>query len=120
MQIIHTYLAQQSQQEAFRRTLYQTLLILSLLVTVGVFWGLKLTGITMAGEAFCGMDEHNHSDKCLRGQLICQLPEAEPHTHTEACLFNEIVCPLQEGDPHTHTEACHEQTLICQKEESDS
>ena len=42
----------------------QALLILSLLVTLAVFWSLKLTGITMAGEAFCGMDEHTHDDTC--------------------------------------------------------
>ena len=32
--------------------------IISVAVVIGVFWWLKLTGITMAGEAFCGFDDH--------------------------------------------------------------
>ena len=39
--------------------------LLSLFVILAVFWGLKLTGITLAGEAFCGIDEHSHGEECL-------------------------------------------------------
>ena len=31
---------------------------ISLAVVLLVFWWLKLTGITLAGEAFCGISEH--------------------------------------------------------------
>jgi len=95
----------------------QVLLILSLLVTIAVFWSLKLTGITMAGEAFCGKDEHTHSDACLRGQLLCPLEEVQPHTHDEACLFQELICTLEESPSHTHDETCLDRVLHCQEAE---
>ena len=137
MQIIHTYLARQSQQEAFRRTLYQTLLILSLLVTVGVFWGLKLTGITMAGEAFCGYEEHSHGEGCIQQTLICEIPEVQAHAHSEACLEqilqcvedhshedgcyileeDRYTCGLEETQGHTHEDNCYEILEGCPLEE---
>ena len=46
--------------------------ILSLLVILGVFWWLKLTGITMAGDAFCGHKEHTHNSECYKQVLICK------------------------------------------------
>ena len=62
--------------------------ILSLMVVVGVFWWLKLTGITMANEAFCGLDEHAHTEAC---GTECT---AEAHTHTAAC-YSDISADLE-------------------------
>ncbi len=45
-------------------------------VIVAVFWWLKLTGITMAGEACCGFIEHEHSEECVVRTLICEYDEA--------------------------------------------
>ena len=54
---------------------------LSLAVVLVVFWSLKLTGIGVAGEAFCGKAEHKHSEACVD----CQLEE---HIHDETCYSN--------------------------------
>jgi len=75
------YLAQVHNRKAIRGKIYQALLILSLFVILAVFWGLKLTGITMAGEAFCGKPEHIHSESCSD----CTLQE---HIHDRTCYSN--------------------------------
>lgn len=54
--------------------------LLSIVIVTAVFWRLKLTGITLAGEAFCGMDEHTHTEECLAEGC-----EKQEHTHVELC-----------------------------------
>ena len=68
------------------RGMRQITALLSFLVIIGVFWGLKLTGITMAGEAFCGFEEHRHDDTCLSVTLICTQEETPGHVHDESCI----------------------------------
>lgn len=34
-------------------------------------------GITITGEAFCGMDEHIHSDECYISELVCGFDETD-------------------------------------------
>ena len=57
------------------------LLLLSLLVSLDVFWSLRQTGLTMAGDADCGLVEHTHDENCS-GEDHCHLQE---HTHTIEC-----------------------------------
>jgi len=104
---------------ALRGARRQLFLILALFVVLGVFWCLKLTGITLAGEAFCGMEEHRHGDRCPVGRLICGQKETPGHTHDESCILRQLICEQEEGAPsvsgeggpeegegHTHTEEC--------------
>ncbi len=72
-------------RDSFRSFGRQAVLILSMLVVVSVFWSLKLTGITMAGEAFCGMDEHVHTEACYETEEACAIEE---HIHTSRCYSN--------------------------------
>lgn len=58
-------------------------LLLASTIILGVFWWLKLVGVTMAGEAFCGVDEHVHTEECLAEG--CEKIE---HTHVESCYSN--------------------------------
>lgn len=60
------------------------MLILSLIVTTNVFWTLRQTGITMAGDAACGIEEHKHDEECIEKTLVCPLSE-EGHGHTDDC-----------------------------------
>ena len=62
--------------------MHRVIAFCSAMVILAVFWNLKLTGITMAGEAFCGQAEHAHSEAC--GET-CTLSE---HIHTAACYSN--------------------------------
>ncbi len=67
---------------AYRHRLRQIVSLFSVLVILAVFWSLKLTGIGIAGEAFCGMQEHVHTQACA---TPCEWQE---HTHVETCYSN--------------------------------
>ena len=62
------------------------LLILSLLVTVDVFWALRQPGWTLVGDADCGILEHTHDASCFEGDTGC---EYEEHVHSIACYSDE-------------------------------
>lgn len=90
------------------------LLVLSLIVTLNVFWALRQPGLTLAGDAACGITEHTHTDECFTRVLVCKLSE-EAHIHTESCYttrFTEqqeqqkLIC-TQTEDPHDHVETCY-------------
>ena len=91
------------------------LLILSIVVSLDVFWVLRQPGLTLAGDASCGILEHTHDDTC--GQLVCVCNKSEePHTHNEDCYetsFTEaseelrLICELAE-EPHVHNDSCYE------------
>ena len=87
-----------------RHHLRQIVTSLSIVVILGVFWSLKLTGIGIAGEAFCGIEEHNHGEECLSRTQICTVGPDELHTHTDACYETIISCTRTE---HIHAENCY-------------
>lgn len=58
------------------------LLVLSLLVTSSVFYNLRLTGITLAGDAHCGIVEHTHNDNCVDCVQI-------EHIHDISCYSDD-------------------------------
>lgn len=91
--------------------------LLSLFVVLGVFWCLKLTGITLAGEAFCGMEEHVHGEACHTERLICDQNEILGHTHDEGCISKQLICESDEILSHIHDEKCQKYELICVEEE---
>ena len=103
----------QLNKSALSSTRRRIVSFLSLFVIFGVFWGLKLTGITMAGEAFCGFEEHVHGENCPKGRLICTLTETEGHTHDESCILRQLVCTQEESEAHTHDDSCLYRELIC-------
>ena len=113
-----TYLAQVNKGSTVRRNFHRLQWLLTLLVIPAVFWCLKLTGITMAGEAFCGMDEHEHGDTCVLQEVICEIPETPAHLHTDACLNAVLNCTLPEQEGHTHSDDCCSRVQICSLEES--
>ena len=95
------------------------LLILSLVVTLDVFWILRQPGLTLAGDASCGILEHTHDDTCGQLVCVCNMSE-EPHIHNDACYetsFVEaseelrLVCELTE-EPHVHSDYCYETAFV--------
>lgn len=68
-----------------RRNLWKIVTVLSFAVILTVFWSLKLTGIGVAGEAFCGKLEHVHTEDCYNPENPCTLEE---HIHIETCYSN--------------------------------
>jgi len=76
------YILQLNRQNNTRRKVLQVIATLSFLVILVVFWSLKLTGISMAGEAFCGKEEHVHTEQC---DTPCPL---DVHIHDKRCYSN--------------------------------
>ncbi len=99
------YLGKHKKFRTDSKKLATVFLLTAFIVAIIVFWWLKLVGITVTGEAFCGMDEHIHTDDCYAGELICGL-EDEPK-----------VTPSNVEREHTHTDECYEESLICDRAE---
>lgn len=111
-----------------KKRMTATLLLLSLVVTLNVFWFLRQPGLTLAGDASCGIVEHTHDETCGTRVCICTIPEG-PHSHEDACYTTnwieaqetlQLVCDITE-DPHIHSDSCYatvtkeskENRLIC-------
>lgn len=78
--------------------------LLAVVVMLGVFWGLKLTGITMTGKAYCGFDEHTHSEECYVLAEECSHSADAGDEHVVDCYVKELICGLTE---HTHDSLCY-------------
>ena len=61
------------------------LLVLSLIVSLDVFWALRQPGLTLAGDADCGIVEHMHDDACQNEENTCTIEE---HVHCIGRWFN--------------------------------
>ena len=134
-----SHLAGLARLHTVRRRVLAALAVLSFVVALAVVWQLKLTGISMTDEAFCGKPEHVHTDACVTHTLTCAQEEhahsteadcyatqralvcgQEEHTHSveDGCydVDGNLVCDRLE---HTHTDACYadEQVLTCDKPE---
>ncbi len=102
-----------------RLVLASVLLVLALIVSLLVYWQLRLHGIAITNETFCGYEEHTHTEECYEYTFICGLEESEGHTHDESCYDEEgnLVCGLEESEGHTHIDECYEETLVCETPE---
>ena len=58
------------------------LLVLSLVVSLDVFWVLRQPGLTLAGDADCKIVEHTHDEACQNAETTCELAE---HVHSISC-----------------------------------
>ena len=97
------YLVLHRETRERRRQVMAVLAVFSVMVAVIVFWWLKLTGITVTGEAFCNTAEHIHGSSCYEYTLICT-DESEEHVHTAECMEERFICEISE---HTHTSECY-------------
>lgn len=134
---------------AKKRTHKRWMRVVSTLAAITVFcttYALILPAITMSTTAYCGLEEHEHSEACYERQLVCGFDEngnavtpqeGEPateivtesvlvdagHIHDESCYNVEttLICENTEED-HEHTEACYEEvkTLVCGEEEREA
>ncbi len=112
------YLGKHKKFRIDRKKLATIFFISAFIVAIIVFWWLKLVGITVTGEAFCGLEEHTHSGECYKTEIVCDfatekasdsevitnesLP-VEAHEHSEACLTETLICIIPE---HTHSSEC--------------
>lgn len=97
--------------------------VLSLFIALSVFWQLRIIGVTMTDEAYCGKKEHTHSEECIKRNLICGFDEeatsqeksAEEFDESSAQRDNESLAEKEES--HVHTEQCYETIYSCGYEE---
>jgi len=120
MRIVERCLSQFHIEKRRRQRMASVLFVLSLFVAIGVSWNLRLTGITIANEAFCGQEEHQHSEECLvEKNLICGFSDpvynnsddTQPVVDMDVAA-EKLVCALAE---HEHGDGCftEEQVLVC-------
>ena len=92
-------------------------------------YALILPAITLEQTAYCGTEEHAHTEDCYEKQLICGYAGAAEvgegltesgHVHDDACYAVQqvLVCGLEESDGHVHDESCvqAERILSCTQE----
>lgn len=92
--ITDEYLQTTNSRQRIQGRFWRVTACLSAVVILCVFWYLKLTGITLAGEAFCGMSEHQHTDACQTAAQPCTLEE---HIHVESC-YSDLSADLETAD----------------------
>lgn len=101
--------------------------VVGALAAVTVFcttYALILPAITISTDAYCGHEEHEHTDECYTLKLVCEIEESEgtPAYTPEAkeVVTTEVEEVLVE-EGHAHTEACYEEeVLICELEEKEA
>ena len=138
MGIVEQYFSQvnMKKQRLFRN--FALLTILSLLVVVVVSWNLRQTGIAIANDASCGLEEHLHTEACVTELvLVCgsdtetrpeepaeestEAPTEEPTAESTEAPAEEPAtesteAPAQEPE-HVHTEECYQLVYLCGFEE---
>ena len=81
--ILRESLKRSRKSRAKRMRLIAILLVLSLVVSLDVFWVLRQPGWTLAGDADCRIVEHTHDEGC---ENPCPLEE---HTHNILCYTDK-------------------------------
>ena len=122
------YLGKHKKFRVNSKKLATAFLVSAFIVAIVVFWWLKLVGITVTGEAFCGLSEHTHSDECYISEVICTfenntsgtLPGEEATTEEAETYAQEETTeePTEiTTSAHVHTDECYSKTLSCTKTE---
>ena len=101
--ILRTSLGKIKQARKRKKRMLAVLLMLSLLVSLNVFWGLRRPGLAQAGDATCGIREHTHDEECFIEACVCTVSE-EDHEHEDACYTRECICEQTE---HVHRVECY-------------
>lgn len=125
------YLGKHKKFRSDYKKLAAAFVVLAVIVAIIVFWWLKLIGITATGEAFCGINEHTHSDDCYISEIICGFEETVSGTlpseeqtsladESEVIEENTTEETTEEAEEtttaaetHIHTDECYKKTLSC-------
>ena len=81
-----------------------------MVVLITSYGGMILPVKAIEQTAYCGHEEHQHSQECYEKRLICGHEETtgEPHVHTAECYQQQrvLICGLEETPGHIHDESC--------------
>ena len=83
MRFVEQYLLQLNTEKRRWRLTVLVLTALSIIVALVTVWNLRMTGITIANNAACGYEEHQHLEECM--QHGCDKLE---HIHDISCYCN--------------------------------
>ena len=119
-----------------KRIIRKIVSVLGCLVVFCTTYALILPAITMENTAYCGVEEHTHTEACYRqnsskvlvctadsfgihthdagcygenGVILCGKADYLIHSHGEGCYDPDglLVCALPERSVHVHTDACY-------------
>ncbi len=125
--VVQNGAAEYKKKHRFAKRWYKVVTCMAAVVVFVTTYALILPAITMENKAYCGIEEHQHSEEagCYEDRLICGMEETEGHTHTEECYeqrqelvcgleetepsLGELICGMEENDEHMHTTDCYEQ-----------
>ena len=107
MDSVNNYLGKHKKFRVDSKKLATTFLLMAFLIAIIVFWWLKLVGITVTGEAFCGMQEHIHSSECYVSEVVCGLDEISQSTLPQ---IEEITTTEKSDDVSETVELVTEET----------
>lgn len=117
--------------------------VLTVAVVLGVMFVLAMPASTLEKTAYCGMEEHEHTDECYVKVLICGFEETpaasaanqeasseadtgeNAHHHDDSCYTETktLVCGQEETEGHRHDDSCYTVTeskeLTCTEAESE-
>lgn len=115
-----TYLGRHKKFRIDKKKLAVAFPVIAFIVTLIVFWWLKLIGITITGEILCEIPEHTHGEACYTQQRICgydDLTEITEGVIQEETSEEEMSEEFSTEYTHVHSDECYEKILICDTEE---
>lgn len=83
------------------------LCLLSLVVATGVFWQLRLVGISMTDEACCGKIEHIHTEECIAERRPAGGLGDEAADEGSGAAEYEVIYSCGFEEEHIHTLSCY-------------
>ena len=89
--VLDLCLRQVKKNRARRMRIIAIVLVLSLIVSLDVFWSLRQPGWTLAGDADCGIVEHTHDEGCEENCSILEhVHEIQCYSDKEADLETQL------------------------------
>lgn len=123
---IRAFIDALKRDKARRRRLAGVVCVLAMFVAGGVFWRLRIIGLTKTVDPLCGVPEHIHTEACIAERiLICGYPDEEvlPEPLPDAVQL-PVLNPELQPEPlyssclsmiHQHDAGCYdlENNLVC-------
>ena len=104
-----------------KRFLKKAVSIMGCLVVFCTTYALILPAITMENKAYCGMEEHTHTEACYTqtsaNVLVCSADDYVVHTHEAGCFGENgvVLCGQADYLVHSHDTLCYDANgvLVC-------
>jgi len=113
---IRTHISRNKYKQIFRKFVQ----FLCCVVVFCTTYALILPAITMEQTAYCGLEEHTHSEECYQElphqELVCNEDTLQLHNHSESCYDSDanLICGLADYVVHTHEKTCfYDGLLVC-------